>query len=99
MITVTRLNGESLGLNADLIERVEAMPDTVLTLVDGKKLLVRETVEDIIDRVLQYRAAILRIAYSTVPASPSRPTAPRPAHRPPPLRLVSDASDDQTEQL
>lgn len=97
MITVTRLNGESLSLNADVIERVEAMPDTVVTLLDGKKLLVRESVEEVIDRVLNYRAAILRIAYSTVPATGS--SAPPPAHRPPPLRLVSEAADDEREQL
>lgn len=95
MIVVSRLNGEAFGLNADLIERVEAMPDTVVTLVDGKKLLVRESVEDIIDKVLHYRAAILRLAYSTSGAEPVSP----PAHRPPPLRLVAEAGvDEPTER-
>ena len=88
MIVVSRLNGEAFGLNADLIERVEAMPDTVVTLLDGKKLLIRESVEDVIDKVLDYRASILRLAYSVEPVSP-------PAHRSPPLRLVAEAGVDE----
>lgn len=63
MIIVTRLNGETLGVNADLIERLEAHPDTVITLVDGKKVLVREGVEEIIEKVLTYRSTILKLAY------------------------------------
>ena len=45
MIIVTRLNGPQVALNCDLIERAEATPDTILTLVDGTKYLVLETVE------------------------------------------------------
>lgn len=91
MIIVSRLNGEALGLNADLIERVEAMPDTVVTLVDGKKLLVRESVEEVIDRVMAYQASILRIAYSSTPVDAPPPLA----HRPAPLRLVAEAGADE----
>lgn len=91
MIVVSRLNGEAFGLNADLIERVEAMPDTVLTLVDGKKLLVRESVEDVVDRVVRYHASILRLAHSSNGAEPASP----PSRRPPPLRLVAEARTDE----
>lgn len=97
MIIVTRLNGEPFGLNSDLIERVEAMPDTVITLVDGKKLLVREDVDAIIDRVVAYRASILRRAEG--PPDGATPTlADLPEHRPPSLRLVAEAELERPER-
>ena len=96
MIIVTRLNGETLGVNADLVERIEAMPDTVITFVDGKKLLVRDTVDELIDKVLQYRAAILRAAYGTVEADPTRHAPPPPpTGRAASLHLVVDAERGQ----
>lgn len=62
MIVVTRLNGPPLALNCDLIERAEATPDTVLTLVDGTKYVVQESVEQIIDRVREFRASVVVVA-------------------------------------
>ena len=62
MIMLSRLNGLPFALNPDLIERAEATPDTVLTLCDGSKLLVGETVEDVVNRVRSYRAQILSLA-------------------------------------
>jgi flagellar protein FlbD len=62
MIVVTRLNGPPLALNCDLIERAEATPDTVLTLVDGTKYVVQETVEQVIDRVREFRATVVVLA-------------------------------------
>lgn len=59
MIVVTRLNGPPLAINCDLIERAEATPDTIITLVDGTKYIVRESVEDIIERVREFRASIV----------------------------------------
>lgn len=58
MIVVTRLNGEPLVLNAELIELVERTPDTVVTLTTGRKLLVQEPVEEIVRRVLDYKRRI-----------------------------------------
>lgn len=55
MITVTRINNTQLVINADWIETVEATPDTVITLTNGKKYVVTETVEDIVDRVVKYK--------------------------------------------
>ena len=52
MITVTRRNGTTFALNPDLIERVEATPDTVVTLVSGTKYVVAETVEEIVAEML-----------------------------------------------
>ena len=58
MIRVTRLNGQEMVLNADLIETVEATPDTVISLTTGRRLLVREDTEEIVRRVMVYRRAI-----------------------------------------
>lgn len=58
MIKVTRLNGKEYYLNADLIEIVEETPDTVITLRDGKKLVVCESVDEVIKRILKYKQDI-----------------------------------------
>jgi len=58
MIKVTRFNHELVVLNAELIESVETTPDTVITLTSGKKLLVSEPVELVVERILEYRRAI-----------------------------------------
>ena len=63
MIRVTRLNGEQFALNPDLIERVEGHPDTVVFLVDGTKYIVRESVEEVLAEIREYRASILATAY------------------------------------
>ena len=52
MIQLTRLNNSRLAINSDLIKFVEAAPDTVLTLVSGEKVVVREGVAEVIERVL-----------------------------------------------
>lgn len=58
MITVTRFNQSELMVNADLIEFVEQTPDTVITMTTGRKVLVRETAEEIRLRVIAYRQAV-----------------------------------------
>ena len=63
MIRVTRLNGEGFALNPDLIERVEGHPDTVAFLVDGTKYVVRETVDEVLQEIREYRAGILATSY------------------------------------
>ena len=63
MIRVTRLNGERFALNPDLIERVEAHPDTVVFLVDGTKYVVKETVDEVLLEIREYRAGILATSY------------------------------------
>ena len=63
MIRVTRLNGEQFAPNPDLIERVEAHPDTVAFLVDGTKYVVKETVDEVLQEIREYRAGILSISY------------------------------------
>jgi len=58
MINLTRFNNTELILNADLIESIEAAPDTVVTTITGKKILVRESAEEVLQRVIQYRREI-----------------------------------------
>jgi flagellar protein FlbD len=55
MIRVTRLNESELVINADLIEFVEAIPETIISLTTGKKIMIKETVDDIIDRVAEFK--------------------------------------------
>jgi flagellar protein FlbD len=63
MITVTRLNGGAFALNPDLIERVESTPDTVITLVDGAKYVVRESLDEIVMRVRESKAAVIAMSH------------------------------------
>jgi flagellar protein FlbD len=63
MIGLTRLNGRPVVLNAELIETVESTPDTVVSLTSGKKFVVLESPDEVIERVVQYR----RKAGSAVP--------------------------------
>lgn len=60
MIRVTRLDASEFTINAELIETVEATPDTVISLVSGRKYIVREPEEEIIGRVIAYRRQIGR---------------------------------------
>ena len=59
MIEITRLDGKTYILNAEFIETIESTPDTVITLTTGKKLVVKECVDDIIDKTIQYKHKIL----------------------------------------
>lgn len=59
MIQLTRLNNARLAVNCDLIKYVEAAPDTVITLLNGEKLVVRETTEQVIERVRDFRRSVL----------------------------------------
>ena len=55
MIALRRLNNEEFVLNSDLIETMEATPDTVLTLTTGKKIIVRNSLEDIVRKTIKYK--------------------------------------------
>jgi len=59
MIQLTRLNNTALAVNSDLIKYVEAAPDTVITLLNGEKLVVRETTGQVIERVRDFRRSLL----------------------------------------
>ncbi|MGA2169448.1 MAG: flagellar FlbD family protein [Terracidiphilus sp.] len=68
MIQLTRLNGIPIVLNSDLIKTAEASPDTMLTLINGEKLIVRETCEEVTGRVLAYRARLLALVVRRLPS-------------------------------
>jgi flagellar protein FlbD len=59
MIELTRLNGNPMVVNSDLIKTAESSPDTMLTLINGEKLIVRENCAEVVERVLAYRARLL----------------------------------------
>ncbi|HEY1649070.1 MAG TPA: flagellar FlbD family protein [Terracidiphilus sp.] len=67
MIELTRLNGHPMVLNSDLIKSAEAAPDTMLTLINGEKLIVRESLDEIAARVLEYRARLLTAVARRLP--------------------------------
>ncbi len=73
VILVTRLNGSAFALNPDLVERADATPDTVVTLVDGTKYVIAESVRDFIELVRQYRASVIAEAPRQVDAPPETP--------------------------
>lgn len=58
MIRVTRLDGSRVVVNAELIETIEAVPETLIVLVTRRRIMVRETVEEIIEQVLEYRRSV-----------------------------------------
>jgi len=59
MIQLTRLNNHPLVVNSDLIKFVEQAPDTVITLVSGEKIVVRESAQNVLERVVQFRRSVL----------------------------------------
>jgi flagellar protein FlbD len=60
MIQLTRLNNHPLAVNSDLIKFVEQAPDTVITLVNGEKIVVREGAQEVLERVVQFRRSVLQ---------------------------------------
>ncbi|WP_033345987.1 flagellar FlbD family protein [Catenuloplanes japonicus] len=70
MILVTRLNGTVFALNPDLVERADCTPDTVVTLVDGTKYILSESVPEFIDLIMGYRAGLIAKAQRLESAPP-----------------------------
>jgi flagellar protein FlbD len=58
MLKLTRLNNQVVVVNPDHIESVDATPDTTLKLVGGERIIVRETLEELVDRVVEFRQRI-----------------------------------------
>lgn len=63
MVHLTRLNGHPLVVNTDLLKFAEATPDTTLTLITGERLIVRETCEELMELIVQWRSQLLRKAW------------------------------------
>jgi len=58
MITVTRLDERVVVLNADMIKMLEATPDTIVTLINGDTVVVRESVDEIVRRAIDYQRQV-----------------------------------------
>lgn len=67
MVKLTRLNGNAMVLNSDLIKTAEASPDTMLTLINGEKMIVREELDVVVERIMSYRARLLATVARQVP--------------------------------
>lgn len=74
MLQLTRLSGPAFALNPDLIERAEATPDTVVTLVNGSKYVIRESIDELIALVREYRADVVLAAQAGTVHTPPAPT-------------------------
>lgn len=59
MIRLTRLNNQEITVNSDLIKFIESNPDTVITLLNGDKILVHETAAEVVARVVDFRRAVV----------------------------------------
>jgi flagellar protein FlbD len=84
MIQLTRLNGNPLVVNSDLIKYAESSPDTVLTLTNGEKIIVRESCDEVVSRTLAWRAQLAREA-AREPGQPFHSTATASASSLPPV--------------
>ncbi|MCL2204772.1 MAG: flagellar FlbD family protein [Defluviitaleaceae bacterium] len=62
MILVTRINDRDVLVNSDQIELIEEAPDTTITTITGKKVIVRDTVDEILDKVIAYKQRINKVS-------------------------------------
>lgn len=58
MITLTKLNTQGFAINSDLIETIEETPDTVITMTNGNKYVVKETTQEVIERIIHFKKQI-----------------------------------------
>src|SRR5947209_15405967 len=92
MILLRRLGGPLFTLNPDLIERAEATPDTVVTLIGGNKYVICESLEELIDAIQDYRARIIAMAEHMVIENSAAEHHPSGNHR---MRVLSAVSSGQ----
>jgi len=88
VIVLSRLNGQVVAINPDLVTWIEVLPDTTISMVGGDKLIVRESLEEVIARVIAYRSSIgkvevLRGGGSHAAALAAARASHRPSSRPP----------------
>jgi flagellar protein FlbD len=58
MISVTKLDNASLVINSELIEFIESLPETIICLTTGKKIMVKESVDEVMERIINFRRQI-----------------------------------------
>jgi flagellar protein FlbD len=93
MITLTRLSGQAFVLNSDLIERVDSTPDSVVTLVDGKKYVVKESLTEIIDAVREYRSTLIAVTSMIAEKPPEKAPEKAPDRRLAPVASLEHGED------
>ncbi|MCQ9162509.1 flagellar FlbD family protein [Arthrobacter sp. STN4] len=64
MIVVTRLDGCHFAVNPDLVERIFEAPDTTLVMADGARFIVTESMEEVIEKIVRFRAHVISTAYN-----------------------------------
>ena len=72
MIELRRINGNKFILNCDLIKYIESAPDTIITLSTGERLMVRDTLEEVVIKTVEYRKRILQEPPGAPPPSPGK---------------------------
>jgi flagellar protein FlbD len=95
MILVTRLNHSVLVLNSDLIETIETAPDTVVSLISGQKLIVLESPEEIVERVVKFRRAIVAPPFPETRRTPTANSYPAAEFRGGNLAAVRDQGKEE----
>ncbi|MCA9305475.1 MAG: flagellar FlbD family protein [Phycisphaerales bacterium] len=65
MIVLTRLNGQPFVLNADLIRTIEQTPDTTISLTTGERMVVSESLREVVDRAIDYARVIRQPAFAS----------------------------------
>jgi len=96
MIRVTRLDRREIALNSDLIETVETRPDTTIKLVTGQSLVVRETLDEVVERVRAWRASLAEHGAAAMLRAPLTPALLPPAapdQEPPVIRAEPPATE------
>ncbi len=73
MIELTKLNGTKLVINSDLIEYIEVLPDSLITLTTGMKIMVKESIPEIIEAIVDFRRRIRHEGYR--PAGKAKPAS------------------------
>lgn len=91
MIVVTRLNGPPFAVNPDLVQRIDSAPDTILTLVDGTKFIVQESMAEVIALVNDHRSQMIARAQQIQQAELTEPPTTRPD-----LALVKKLSEEDS---
>jgi flagellar protein FlbD len=97
MILLTRINRAPLVLNSDLIEFIEKTPDTVVSLTNGAKLLVLESPEEIVEKVVGFRQGILRGVSNEPGGRTGAAVHPFPGPKPSRLRASPRVEDEDLE--
>jgi flagellar protein FlbD len=90
MIRLTRLNNRPLVVNSELIKFIENAPDTVITLVTGEKIVVLDTAEQVMTRIVEYRRRLRRPVTAVTPAENSVEHSENPAQQPKPEEPSED---------